>query len=422
MRIIADLHVHSKYARATSGQCDIKGLSEGAKIKGIGLMASGDFTHPAYFSEIRADFSGSAPDALAEGGEKGIYGCNGMKFILSTEVAVIFDLAGKTKKMHHVLLAPSLDVAAQVNDRLAKYGDLKADGRPTLMMSSAALAEELHTISPDIAIIPAHAWTPWFSVFGSKAGVDSMEEAFGDQAHRIFAIETGLSSDPAMNWMLSSLDKYSLISNSDAHSLGKLGREANVFELEELTFRSVINAIKTRKGFVKTYEFYPEEGKYHYDGHRDCKVLLTPWEAKEKDNVCPVCRKKLTIGVMHRVADLADRKFGFRPANAVPFQHTVPLTTIISKALKKAELSPFVAEEYSKLIRYFGNEFAVFEAPKEQLRLATSQQIADALIRVNEGRIRWIPGYDGVFGELILDDTAPAKGTVDKKQKSLGDF
>jgi uncharacterized protein (TIGR00375 family) len=415
MRIIADLHVHSKYARATSGQCDIKGLSEGAKIKGITLMASGDFTHPAYFNEIKADLQGSDKGS-------GIYEYNAMKFILSTEVAVTFELNGRNKRMHHVLLAPSLDVVAQINDRLAKYGDLKADGRPTLMMSSAALVEELHAVSPGIVLIPAHAWTPWFSVFGSKAGVDSMEEAFGDQAHRIFAIETGLSSDPAMNWMLSALDKYSLLSNSDAHSLGKLGREANVFELEKLDFRSLIDAIRTRKGFVKTYEFYPEEGKYHYDGHRDCKVLLTPWEAKEKNNICPVCRKKLTIGVMHRVADLADRKFGFRPEKAVPFQHIVPLTTVISKALKKTELSPAVAEEYSKLIRYFGNEFAVFEAPAEQARLATSPSIADAIIRVKEGRIRWIPGYDGVFGELILDDTTPARGTVDKKQKNLSDF
>lgn len=415
MRIIADLHVHSKYARATSPQCDIKGLSEGAKTKGISLMATGDFTHPAYFNEIKAGLRGSDKGS-------GIYGHNGTRFILSTEVAVTFDLNGRNKRMHHILLSPSLDVTTQINDRLAKYGDLKADGRPTLMISSAALAEELHALSPDIAIIPAHAWTPWFSVFGSKAGVDSMEEAFGDQAHRIFAIETGLSSDPAMNWMLSSLDRYSLVSNSDAHSLGKLGREANVFELDELTYVSLVNAIKTRKGFVKTYEFYPEEGKYHYDGHRDCKVLLTPWEAKEKNNLCPVCRKKLTIGVMHRVADLADRKFGFRPENAVPFQHIVPLITVISKALKKTELSPAVAEEYSKLIRYFGNEFAVFEAPSEQVRLATSHQVAEAIIRVKEGRIRWIPGYDGVFGELILDDTTPAKGTVDKKQKSLGDF
>lgn len=414
MRIIADLHVHSKYARATSAQCDIKGLSEGAKTKGITLMASGDFTHPAYFQELRRDLEGS--------GGGGIYEYGGMRFILSTEVSVIYGPEGHSKKMHHILLAPSLESAAQVNDRLARYGDLKADGRPTLMMSSAALVEEMHAISPAIAVIPAHAWTPWFSVFGSRSGVDSIEEAFGDQAHRIFALETGLSSDPAMNWLLSPLDKYSLISNSDAHSPGKLGREANVFELGELSFDSLIAAIRTRKGFVKTYEFYPEEGKYHYDGHRNCSVLLSPWEARERNNLCPVCRRKLTIGVLHRVADLADRKPGFRPEGAVPFQHIVPLTTVISKALRKTEVSAAVAEEYYRLIRYFGSEFAVFEAGADQVRLATSPQVADAISRVNEGRIRWIPGHDGVFGELVLDDAAPARGAVDKKQRSITDF
>jgi len=294
-------------------------------------------------------------------------------------------------------------------------------------MSSAVLVEEMLSISRDVLVIPAHAWTPWFSIFGSKSGVDSVEEAFEDQAKNIYALETGLSSDPAMNWMLSSLDRFTLLSNSDAHSLGKLGREANVFELEKITYRSLTDAIKTRKGFVKTYEFYPEEGKYHYDGHRNCHVLLSPWEAKEKSNICPVCRRKLTIGVMHRVADLADRKFGFKPEHAVPFQHIIPLVTVISKTIKKPETSQLVLDEYSKLIRYFGNEFAVFEAPPEQLKLATSADIYHSLMRAREGKIKWVPGYDGVFGELILDDSAPGAGSkaskaLDKKQKSLSDF
>ncbi|MDD5171435.1 MAG: endonuclease Q family protein [Candidatus ainarchaeum sp.] len=417
MRIIADLHVHSKYARATSPRCDIPGLAEGARMKGINVMASGDFTHPAYFNEIKSTFAGAAEEQ-----ERGLFDHGGVSFILSTEVSVIFELDGKFKKMHHILLAPSLDVAGQINDRISKYGDLKADGRPTLMLSSAALAEEVFAISQDIMLIPAHVWTPWFSVFGSKAGVDSVEEAFEDQAHRIHALETGLSSDPAMNWMLSSLDRYSLVSNSDAHSLAKLGREANVFDLEKVTYKSITDAIKTRKGFVKTYEFYPEEGKYHYDGHRNCKVLLSPAEAKNLNNICPVCRRKLTIGVLHRVSDLADRKLGFKPEKAVPFQYTVPLGTVISKAMKKAETSQVVAEEYAKLIRYFGNEFAVYEAPEEQVRLATSKEIADALVRVNTGKVRWVPGYDGVFGELLLDEVAKKDKSVDKKQKSLSDF
>jgi uncharacterized protein (TIGR00375 family) len=416
MRLIADFHIHSKYARATSPKCDIPGLSEGAKLKGIGLMASGDFTHPLYFNELK-EHLGRRDEAGT-----GIFDYRGMRFILGTEVAVTYDLSGKNRRMHHLVLAPSFDAAAQINDRLAKYGNLKEDGRPTLSISSAHLAEELFSISKDVMIIPAHAWTPWFSVFGSKGGVDSVEEAFEDQAKNIFALETGLSSDPAMNWTVSKLDRYTLISNSDAHSPGKLGREANVLDLESVTYKAVTDAIKTRKGFVKTYEFYPEEGKYHYDGHRNCKVLLSPSESKAKGDICPVCRKKLTVGVMHRVADMADRKPGFKPEGAVPFQYIVPLTTVISKATKKPETSVSVAEEHSKLIRYFGNEFAVFEASEEQVRLATTKEIADALIKVNSGRVKWIPGYDGVFGELLLDDSASAKKAVDKKQKSLGDF
>ena len=319
--------------------------------------------------------------------------------------------------MHHVILAPNLEIAEQINERTRKFGDIGVDGRPMLHISSAGLVEELMQISREIAIIPAHIWTPHFSVFGSNSGVDSITEAFEDKADRIFALETGLSSDPEMNWMISALDKYTLVSNSDAHSKQKLGREANVFEFGEpngVSYDSLINAIRTRRGFVKTYEFYPEEGKYHYDGHRDCKVNITPWQAKEYNNLCPVCRKKLTIGVMHRVADLADRKLGFKPERAVPFQHIVPLSTVIAKALKKSEAAKAVWEEYDKLIRYFGNEFSVYEAKNEQLRLATSIEISNAIIRVNKGEIRWIPGHDGVFGELVLD--AKPKG---KKRNRL---
>lgn len=413
MRIIADFHVHSKYARATSPRCDIPGLSEGAKVKGIDLIATGDFTHPAYFNELRRDLKDE---------REGLFEHGGVRFILGTEVSVTYDYKGKNRRMHHVMLAPSLEVVAQINERLSKYGNLSEDGRPVLMISSAHLADEIFSISKECMIIPAHAWTPWFSVFGSKAGVDSVEEAFEEHARSIFALETGLSSDPAMNWTISALDRYTLISNSDAHSLGKLGREANVLELEDATYRSVTEALRTRKGFVKTYEFYPEEGKYHYDGHRKCKVLLSPQESKSRNDICPVCRKKLTVGVMHRVADLADRKMGFKPEGAVPFQYIVPLQTVISKAMKRPETSVKVAEEYSKIIRYFGNEFSVFEAPEEQLRLATTKEIADALMKVNSGKVKWVPGYDGVFGQLILDESAPKKGSVDKKQKSLGDF
>ncbi len=416
MRVIADLHVHSKYARATSASCDIPGLAQGAKIKGINIMATGDFTHPEYFNELTGFL---AKNEVSDGE---FYSYDGIRFILSTEVAVIYELDGKTKKMHHILLAPSLEIAAQINEQLNKYGKLKEDGRPILKMSSAELVGQLESISKDIAIIPAHVWTPWFAIFGSKSGVDSVEEAFEDKSDRIFALETGLSSDPTMNWMISKLDKYSLISNSDAHSLGKLGREANVFELNEMTFEAVINAIKTRKGFVKTYEFYPEEGKYHYDGHRKCNILWPPWESEQHKNICPVCKRKVTVGVMHLIADLADRKLGEKPEGAVPFQQIVPLVTIISKTIKKGEATQATGEKYDHLIRYFGNEFAVFEANEEQLRLATTPEIAASIIKVQKGDIRWIPGYDGVFGELVLDSSKISKNISDGKQKSLGDF
>ncbi|MFH1394487.1 MAG: endonuclease Q family protein [Candidatus Micrarchaeota archaeon] len=416
MRIIADLHVHSKYARATSPECDVPGLAKGAKIKGIGIMATGDFTHPTYFNELKGLLSKS------EAPHGGLYGHEGVHFILSAEVCVSYDYNGKNRRMHHVLLAPSLEAAGQMNDRLAKYGNLAEDGRPMLRISSAELVDELMGVSKETIIIPAHAWTPWFSIFGSRSGMNTVEEAFGDRAKEIFALETGLSSDPGMNWMVSGLDRYSLVSNSDAHSLAKLGREANVLDLPELSFKALRHAIKTREGFIKTYEFYPEEGKYHYDGHRNCKILWSPWESKAHNNICPVCRKKVTVGVLHRVADLADRKPGEKPENAVPFQHIVPLITIISKTIKKGEMTKAVEEEYSRLIRYFGNEFAVFEADEGRLRLATSPEIASSILKVQKGDVRWVPGYDGVFGELVLDGKKGGKNLSDNKQKSLGDF
>jgi uncharacterized protein (TIGR00375 family) len=417
MRIVADLHVHSKYARATSSRCDIRGFAEGAKIKGISVIATGDFTHPAYFKEIKARL---AADEEQER-HKGLFSFGGVYFILSTEVALFYEINKKQMRVHHVILAPGFEEAEQLNDALARFGDLKADGRPMLGMSSAALVEECEKISRDFFIIPAHAWTPWYGIFGSKTGVNSVEEAFEDKADRVRALETGLSSDPQMNWMVSGLDKYSLVSNSDAHSPEKLGREANVFELQNADYRSIINAITTRKGFVKTYEFYPEEGKYHYDGHRKCNIRWSPWESIKHKNICPVCRRPLTIGVLHRVVELADRKMGERPRDAVPFQHIVPLTLLISKVLKKPEQSQAVREEYEKLIRYFGSEFAVFEADEEVVRQATSAEIARAIIKVKREDVKWLPGYDGVFGELILDDKN-IKGAEEKKQRKILDF
>lgn len=413
MQIIADLHIHSKYARATSPNSDLNGLSNGAQKKGIHVLGTGDFTHPNWFKELKLGLDN-------HDNTSGVYDFNNIKFLLSAEVSNIFELNSKTKKMHHILLAPDFEIASQINDVLFNYGNLEEDGRPMLKLSSSELIENMMSLSRNILIIPAHIWTPWFSVLGSKNGVDTLKQAYAGMEKYIYALETGLSSDPAMNWMLSTLDRYTLISNSDSHSPGKLGREANVFELEKIDYISIINAIKTKKGFVKTYEFFPEEGKYHYDGHRKCGVFFSPWESKKTNNLCPICKKKLTIGVMHRVVDLADRKFGEKPKDAIPFTYIVPLTILIGKALGKGETTKEVYTEYDKLIQYFGSEFAVYEASEEQLRRGTSELIADAIAKVNAQKVEWIPGYDGVFGELILNKEVKLKNN--KVQKQLQDF
>ncbi|MEM4166277.1 MAG: endonuclease Q family protein [Candidatus Bilamarchaeaceae archaeon] len=412
MRVVADLHVHSKYARATSQRCDVEGLSEGCRIKGVNIVATGDFTHPQYFNELRIKLKNE---------ENGLFPYGGVYFILSTEVALFYQVGKHQLRIHNVVLAPGMEEAMQLNDSLKNYGSLEADGRPMLKMSSAELVDECEKISSDFFIFPAHVWTPWFGIFGSVTGVDSIEEAFEDRADRVYALETGLSSDPQMNWMVSKLDRYTLISNSDAHSPEKLGREANVFDLESITYGELINSIKTRKGFIKTYEFYPEEGKYHYDGHRNCGIRWSPWESKKHKNICPVCKKPVTIGVLHRVVDLADRKMGERSTNAVPFQYVIPLKLLISKVLKKPETAIAVKNEYERLIKYFSNEFAVYEATEDAIKMATSSDIAKAIIKAKHQEVKWLPGYDGVFGELIIDESNDKK-PVEKKQKNLLEF
>lgn len=409
MRIIADLHLHSKYSRATSGNSDLEGLSEWAQTKGIGLLGSADFTHPKWLGELKRK--------LRDGGE-GVFSYKNTKFILTTEVSNIFYRNNVNKKVHNILFAPSLEVVEQICEGLKRFGKLEEDGRPMLNMDIIEMMEILHGISREIYVVPAHCWTPWFGVFGSKSGFDSLEEAFGKYAKDIFALETGLSSDPSMNWMLSALDRITLISNSDCHSPQKLGREANVFELEKLSYSAVIDAIKTRKGFVKTYEFYPEEGKYHWDGHRECKVRMVPQDAIKMGDVCPVCKKKMTIGVLHRVELLADRKEGFVPPHSVPFTRLIPLMEIIASVRDAGVGTKGVQEEYFKIVNYFGNEFAALEAPEENLILASDKVLANAIVKAREGKVYWKPGYDGEFGEMRWEK--PKEDP--KSQKSLMDF
>ena len=290
---------------------------------------------------------------------------------------------------------------------------------PIRKMFNLEVEEDNSYVSSSAAI--HNCWTPWFGIFGSKSGFDSLDEAFGKKASHIKAIETGLSSDPEMNWMLSSLDNVSLISNSDAHSPPKLGREANVFELPEITYKSITNAIITREGFEKTYEFYPDEGKYHWDGHRKCDIWMNPVDARKLGNKCPKCGKPLTVGVMHRVVDLANREQGYKPKGAVPFTSLVPLTTVIAAVRGRGDQTKGVRDEYFKLIKYFGTEFKALEAPKEELRLATDKELADAIVNAREGKVHWRPGYDGVFGKLSFSKVEQPAYSL-QGQKSLMDF
>jgi uncharacterized protein (TIGR00375 family) len=410
MKVIADFHIHSKYARATSPNMDLENIAASMVTKGITLMATGDYLHPKWLAEIKSKTKES----------NGLLDLNGKKFILSTEVCLVFEnpeVFGKSVKMHILILTDSIRSAEMIADVVSTRGSLDTDGRTLLNMSGSELIEFVSSVDPHAVFIPAHIWTPWFSLFGSKFGVRDLKSAFPDKREKIVAMETGLSSDPEMNWTVSALDQFALVSNSDAHSPEKIGREANVFELETLSFDSIINALRTRNGFVKTYEFYPQEGKYFNDGHRDCGVNLSPEEAEKMGNICPVCRRPLTLGVLHRVSQLADRKRGEKPAKAVPFQHIIPLQSVIAKALGKTENTKGVREAYNRLISYFGNEFSVFEAQERELRLAIDEQIANAILAVNSGSVSWKPGHDGVFGEFSFGEIKKSA-----KMKTLNDF
>ncbi len=311
MRVIADLHLHSRYSRATSADMDLPGLARWAKLKGINLLGTGDFTHPAWFKELVG--------ALRPAGE-GIYEYEGVSFLFTAEVAAVWSFGGRLRRVHFLLFAPSAEDAARISKELGAFGNLSADGRPTLGISGEKLVEVVKGVSPRAAIIPAHAWTPWWSVFGSNSGFDSLEEALGRGRPEVFAIETGLSSDPPMNWRLSALDEVTLVSFSDAHSPTRLGREACVLELPELSYFALVEALRQKdpNRFLFTVEFFPEEGKYHYDGHRACGVVFSPEETRRHGGRCPVCGKPLTVGVMHRVEELADRLPGEKPRSAIP--------------------------------------------------------------------------------------------------------
>jgi len=419
MRIFADLHSHGRWARATSRDLSIENLERWARTKGVNLLGSGDFTHPTWLKELKMRLKETHQGA-------GIFQtASGFHFILQAEVSNIFEHEGRAKKVHNLLFAPSFEVVEQINEALAKKGDLASDGRPVLSdYTCAQLVEDMRKISPKIVVVPAHAWTPWFSVFGSSSGFDSLEECFKEQAKHIFAIETGLSSDPPMNWRLRQLDRIALLSNSDLHSAWpwRLGREANVFELPKLSYDELFDAIRTKdqKRFLFTIEVDPGYGKYHFDGHRACGLSFEPDKAKEMRNRCPNCGRRLTIGVQHRVDDLADRPAGFVPSDAIPFKSLLPLHELLAKLLNAEVASQRVWREYNKLIAAFGNEFSVLlESPLEELTKVSGRGIAEIIIRNRLGQIKVKPGYDGVYGEPVFGEEE--EKTV-MAQKSLKQF
>jgi uncharacterized protein (TIGR00375 family) len=427
IQVFADLHIHSRYSRATSQQMSLEEIARYAKIKGLNLVGTGDFTHPKWLKEIR--------ESLVQGQNAGVYKvasnpASPVHFMLTTEVCTIFDFANESKKVHHVILTPSIDVAVQINDVLRKYGDLGADGRPMLNMTAPQLVEEVMQASSENMIFPAHAWTPWFSVFGAFSGFDSIEECYQDMTKHIHALETGLSSDPPMNWRLSRLDKFTLVSNSDSHSFWpwRIGREANVFELDKISYSAVVDAIRSKDParFKFTVETDPAYGKYHWTGHRNCNVSLSPQEAQKLGNICPVCRRKLTKGVEQRVEELADRPVGFKPENVPRFMRLLPLSEIIATVLDAGSPSTqAVWKIYNTLVAKFGDEYTVLiGAPKEALSEVAGAQVADAILRVRAGSATVIPGYDGVYGKLVLEAQASAEklrsGRV--QQMNLADF
>ncbi len=418
LRVVIDAHIHGRFSRATSKELTIPILEKYACIKGLNILGTGDFTHPVWLNELKQN--------LTEDGTGILKTKTGFNFVLQSEISLIYNQNKSLRKIHNIILAPSFEIVEQINSALLKWGRLDYDGRPMFGRNCIELVELMKNISDEVEIIPAHIWTPWFSLFGSKSGFDSIKECFQDQTKHIHALETGLSSDPAMNWRLSALDKYTLISNSDSHSHWpwRIGRECNIFELKKLTYDEIINVLKTKQNFIETIEFWPHEGKYHYDGHRNCNVVMSPKQAMQHNNICPVCRKPLTIGVLHRVEELADREEGFKPKEIVPFRNLIPLSELIAGVLQSGVSSQKVWAEYNKLIKEFGNEFNVLlDAKEEELKKVTYPNIVDIIIKNREQKIEVTPGYDGVYGKPVFDESQKQKyETKPQPQKGLKEF
>lgn len=415
MKYVADLHIHSKFSRATSREMVLDTLAHWAKIKGIQLLATGDFTHPEWLFLLKQKLEPAGNGLFhlksivpSENGYLKSFSLSpeDISFILSTEISFIYSKNGKVRKIHILLLAPDFESVEKINQKLSGLGNLRSDGRPILGMDARTFVKIVAEHCPQCVVIPSHIWTPWFSLFGANSGFDTIEECFEEMTPFIFALETGLSSDPPMNWKLSSLDKYSLVSNSDAHSPSKIGRESNVFDTE-FSYSGLVDAIKSKNPdkFLYTIEFFPEEGKYHYDGHRKCDVLFSPKESMQHKDICPVCGKKLTIGVMHRVDELADREQAEYSSLRVPYKNLIPLNEIIAQAIEKTSECKSVWDIYFRFIHEFENEQNILtELDLRELMRLAPDKVGLGVERMRKGDVKIVPGHDGCFGQISLFD------------------
>lgn len=407
MKMIADLHIHSRFSMATSKEGTPENLDFWARKKGISLIGTGDFTHPVWREELKERLVSEGNglyrlrDAYVKEESRKFPG-EGTRFVVSGEISSIYKKNGKTRKVHNVILLPSLEAADAMAQRLEKIGSIHSDGRPILGLDSHDLLEMMLDVCPEGILIPAHIWTPHFSVLGAKSGFDSVEECFEELAPYIHALETGLSSDPAMNWRISKLDRYQLVSNSDAHSPSKLGREANLLDID-CSYEGLYRAIQTGEGLEGTVEFFPEEGKYHFDGHRKCGVSLSPVEAERRGGICPVCGKKLTMGVDHRVEQLADRAEGFVKKDGKKYESLVPLPEVISACMGYSTASKKVQGCFEQMIQTLGTEFDILRnVPSEDIKSCAGERIAEGIENVRTGNVKRIPGYDGEYGKIEL--------------------
>jgi uncharacterized protein (TIGR00375 family) len=409
MEYIADLHVHSPYSRATSPASTLAGLFGWARLKGIQVVATGDFTHPAWRQALRDQLVPAEPGFHRLRAEPlplplgATPAPSPVRFLLSAEISCIYKRHGAVRKVHNLVYVPDLDAAERLCQRLSRIGNLTADGRPILGLDSRDLLELVLELAPEGFLVPAHIWTPWFSLFGSRSGFDAIEECFGDLTPQIFALETGLSSDPAMNRRLSALDRYALVSNSDCHSPANLGREANRFTTG-FDFFSLRDALRANRAdtFRGTLEFFPEEGKYHLDGHRECAIRLEPAETSKAQGLCPVCNRPVTVGVLHRVEALADRATPSFPPGSPGFLSLLPLAEILAELRGKGPATKGVQGEYARLVSRFGSELGLLvDTPLEELA-KESTLLAEGVRRVRAGEVARLGGYDGQYGTMQL--------------------